>query len=768
MTEGITKSMLEKFCEAAEKQLKIIHINAQSLTYKCHAEEFMYLFDGSKHDIISVSETFYNTPQDVVQLAGYNVFVSNRTSHEGGGVAVYVRSSLTCKIISQSVSPQHREQRPDYIILEIKLQNTKILFACVYRPPKAGHLNFFHDDLFELCTEYENLFVTGDVNAHFDSNKPCDVLDSKAVYHLLETCNLERVPFGPTYHIGDINSSLDMIATNCFEKITDFMQIPVSGLSAHDLLYAAFMFSVPKYKKLSVTCRNFSKFNEDTVKQDIIEAPWENMFYSVHIDEKVSIFNEILTGIYDKHAPFKTFVIKNQPKPWVTQEIVSLIKQRDTAYHRYRRTKMQNDSVIYKSLRNTVNRVRRDAKIKYAHSVFNNARSSKDLWQSLKSLNVTGKSRAPCAFPAADDLNAHYASVSCTDPEAVNVNIKHYDSQPALVEDKFYFSDVTPSELLKAVKTVTSNATGVDDISIRMLKSCILELTPPILHLFNYSLHTSTALLKVVGDIREAVGNRKIALLVLYDFSNAFPSVHHGLLLSKLRHLGLANPALTWMKSYLEIEDIPVPYLECVNNLGLMIDSSLNWEKSATVTYKKSIAALHGLRRHKNMLPTEVRKRLVESLVLPIIDYGCTVTFGMLVKCSDMLQRIQNACARFVFSLPRDCHISKYLIKLNWLSVKQRRNFYSVCLLKKILYYKCPTYLFEKFTFVATICERARRDDKPQLRLQQHLTDKERGAFWIAAVVLWNQLPASVLNCKSIDSFKNQAHKYITQHQLSY
>jgi hypothetical protein len=51
---------------------------------------------------------------------------------------------------------------------------------------------------------------------------------------------------------------------------------------------------------------------------------------------------------------------------------------------------------------------------------------------------------------------------------------------------------------------------------------------------FKVGLRTSTALLKVVGDIREAVGSRKIALLVLYDFSNAFPSVHHGLLLSKL------------------------------------------------------------------------------------------------------------------------------------------------------------------------------------------------------------------------------------------
>jgi hypothetical protein len=57
--------------------------------------------------------------------------------------------------------------------------------------------------------------------------------------------------------------------------------------------------------------------------------------------------------------------------------------------------------------------------------------------------------------------------------------------------------------------------------------------------------------LKVSGDIREAMDQQKLTILVLYDFSNAFPSVHHGLLLSKLRLLGISDSVLTWFKSYL-------------------------------------------------------------------------------------------------------------------------------------------------------------------------------------------------------------------------
>jgi retron-type reverse transcriptase len=62
---------------------------------------------------------------------------------------------------------------------------------------------------------------------------------------------------------------------------------------------------------------------------------------------------------------------------------------------------------------------------------------------------------------------------------------------------------------------------------------------------------TSTALLKVIGDIRKNFDNQQLSLLVLYDFSNAFPSVHHDLLLTKLRLYGLSASVISWFQSYL-------------------------------------------------------------------------------------------------------------------------------------------------------------------------------------------------------------------------
>jgi len=111
-------------------------------------------------------------------------------------------------------------QLPDYIILEIITPDCVLLFACVYRPPKAGHFNIFADDFFGYCTEYEHSFVAGDVNAHFGSNKPCDIADGKAVHEFIDQCNLTHVPFGPTFHQGLCYSTLDMILSSVPDRLT--------------------------------------------------------------------------------------------------------------------------------------------------------------------------------------------------------------------------------------------------------------------------------------------------------------------------------------------------------------------------------------------------------------------------------------------------------------------------------------------------------------------------------------------------------------------
>ncbi|MDW0176719.1 MAG: reverse transcriptase family protein, partial [Nitrososphaeraceae archaeon] len=63
---------------------------------------------------------------------------------------------------------------------------------------------------------------------------------------------------------------------------------------------------------------------------------------------------------------------------------------------------------------------------------------------------------------------------------------------------------------------------------------------------------TSTALVKVTDDIRLAMNNTQITILVLLDFSNAFNSVDFDILLARLKSINVSQPSLDWFKSYLQ------------------------------------------------------------------------------------------------------------------------------------------------------------------------------------------------------------------------
>lgn len=62
---------------------------------------------------------------------------------------------------------------------------------------------------------------------------------------------------------------------------------------------------------------------------------------------------------------------------------------------------------------------------------------------------------------------------------------------------------------------------------------------------------TQTALLKLCHDVRKSADNRRITILVLFDFSKAFDMVSHKYLLNKLASMGFSSTALKWVYSYL-------------------------------------------------------------------------------------------------------------------------------------------------------------------------------------------------------------------------
>ena len=70
---------------------------------------------------------------------------------------------------------------------------------------------------------------------------------------------------------------------------------------------------------------------------------------------------------------------------------------------------------------------------------------------------------------------------------------------------------------------------------------------------FGFQINNSTeqTILQFTRDIAQDFDNGKFTLGVFIDFLKAFDTVDHQILLKKLKHYGVNEKTLTWLRSYL-------------------------------------------------------------------------------------------------------------------------------------------------------------------------------------------------------------------------
>ena len=112
----------------------------------------------------------------------------------------------------------------------------------------------------------------------------------------------------------------------------------------------------------------------------------------------------------------KAQVPKRKNLPWLTKEIVRLIRRRNYYYRRYQRLKCSKDKLKYQSLRNKVVNMLRDSKSKFFNNL--NPKSSKSFWSAVKYLNkqessiptlITNECSTETDEDKADLLNKYFA-----------------------------------------------------------------------------------------------------------------------------------------------------------------------------------------------------------------------------------------------------------------------------------------------------------------------------------------------------------------------
>ncbi|KAL7307558.1 hypothetical protein TKK_0000250 [Trichogramma kaykai] len=147
--------------------------------------------------------------------------------------------------------------------------------------------------------------------------------------------------------------------------------------------------------------------------------------------------------------------------------------------------------------------------------------------------------------------------------------------------------------------------------------------------------------------------------------------------------------------SRIMLEGTEIPFEDCVKNLGLLMYRSLSWRNHVGVILSRVHGVLHRLRSAAGFLPSDIKKILVNTFIMPHFDYSCLAFIDIKATTDIKLKRLLNTCVRYIFRLRRDAELLPYYRRLDWLAPSDRRAYLLNLFTYKMISTARPKYLKE-------------------------------------------------------------------------
>ena len=204
---------------------------------------------------------------------------------------------------------------------------------------------------------------------------------------------------------------------------------------------------------------------------------------------------------------------------------------------------------------------------------------------------------------------------------------------------------------------------------------------------------------------------------------------------------GLKDENLT-----LEISNRQLVRVSETRLLGVKFQENLKWNDHVKDIANASYGVLRTLRKLKHFTDFHLRKRLADSLVLSRLNYCDSVYSPLPGYLLKRLQKIEFAATSFVYG--RYVNDIGDILKLNWLPVKERRDFNLPKFTFKAVHAKqWPSYLN-----LQRVSIRRGLRSSDCIRLQVPL---EKGTFQDTAAALFNNLPDNLKKCDYFNLFSS-------------
>ena len=317
---------LNNFTSKTMNDFSMIHINIRSITNKLDELLAMISLFPFDFDAFCFSEVWLDdNSKDLISIPGYLGFHSLRpVGKRGGGVSIFVRNEYKTNIIKNlSVN----NERIETLFLELKLGNNLIYLGNVYKPPHISDIIFnevFPSLLCDLRRKNSPIFLSGDFNV--------DLLDPNSAYFrsIMDTYLLIPTIHRPTRITDTSMTLIDNIFVS--GSLSCSSGIFCSEISDHlpIFLICKNLFSHPKTKSNNFV--NYRLINDSTLETMSRKIELVNFEYSSNNCDVSEMFQDFYDKVYSAYTfscPIrKKFIVnKHIKKPWISQELLVLIKK---------------------------------------------------------------------------------------------------------------------------------------------------------------------------------------------------------------------------------------------------------------------------------------------------------------------------------------------------------------------------------------------------------------------------------------------------------
>ena len=373
--------------------------------------------------------------------------------------------------------------------------NKYITVGNVYRPPSAPvESSKCLISTFDSISSKNEMIILGDFNKNWLDNS--SVKDKNN----FENLNLTQLITEPTRITPRPESLLDWILVTHPERFIE-SGVLSDCFSDHSVIYCVWKIKIPKTPPKLIKIRQHKKMNIDLFINDLISINWDRYQLIPTAQDAWDFLYSVFTQVVDKHAPWKISKVKGQHLPWINPDLLSLFRQRDKAWAKFRRTRENADWETYRKLRNISKTMTRNSKSDYYKECLSNKfKNPKQFWNSIKTIiNTSNKSpinkirdgntiiHDPSLI--AQVFSQHFSTV-CSDLIS-DFSYKYCSTNIAPCHSTFSFTKITPQEVHNAIKELSlSSGAGLDEMESKYVKLASHILMFPLADLFNLSFAT--------------------------------------------------------------------------------------------------------------------------------------------------------------------------------------------------------------------------------------------------------------------------------------